>query len=297
MRGLSLKRIQSLHLLLLCLLLGLCIVPLVDAGPGKVLTSKIHGKFINDGYDNDDDDETDLPDVHWLVEYIGKEIFKVVKRPKYKFYIFMTIGTLPEEQSTIALLNTLCNVLYGTLVWLGFMWFPRTFMLLVTLVTLTIGPALVLILLGTIGLALAACALYPVTTVACLWVFFFCTSHFAQAIGRNMGLDGNRDGEVDFLDFLHQLSESRWGGALGLRTLYNVLKDANRNQLQEIHRKLDQIHDMTRDISIRGIVPTPPPPMTEAAAAAARVREGRSDGIGEEESMPLNGSKRDASSI
>lgn len=271
-------RPQRLQLLLLFLLLGLCSMQLVDAGPRKVVTRKIHGTFIDSGVD-DDGDDNDLPDVHWLVERIGKEIFKIVKRPKYKFYIFMTIGTLPEEQSTIALVNTLCNVLYGILVWLGFLWLPRTFMLIVTLLTLTIGPALVLILLGTIGLALAACALYPVTSVACLWVFFFCTSHLAQAIGRELGLDGNRDGEVNFLDFLHELSESRLGGALGLRTLYSVLKDANRNHLQEIHRRLDEIHDITLEISSRGIVP----PATKAAASA---REGRPDDIGGGESTP-----------
>jgi hypothetical protein len=238
---------QRLHLLMvLLLLLGLCIVQVVDAGSKKGAEQG----SINDDNNNDNA----VPHVHWLVERIGKEIFAIVKRPKYKFYIFMTIGTLPEEQSTIALVNTLCNVLYGILVWLGFLWLPRTFMLFATLLTLSIGPALVLILLGTIGLMLLSCALYPVTSVACLWVFFFSTSHVAQAIGRNMGLDGNRDDTVDFLDLLHILSESKWGAALGLRTLYNVLKEANRCHLREIHCRLDQIHGMmTRAIRNRGV--------------------------------------------
>jgi hypothetical protein len=41
--------------------------------------------------------EEDVPEVYFLVELIGKEIYSIVDRPKYKFYIYMTIGHLPEE--------------------------------------------------------------------------------------------------------------------------------------------------------------------------------------------------------
>ena len=209
---------------------------------------------VDDDDDDDDDSNVEVPQVHWLVERIGKEIFKVVKRPKYKFYIFMTIGTLPEEHSTIALLSTVCNILYGTLVWLGFMWLPRTWMLVVTLLTLTIGPALVLLFLGTFGMVFVAFALYPIASVTTLWLFYFSTSHFAQAIGRTMGLDRDGNGDVDSLDLLHFLAQSKWGQTLGLHKLYAVLHDASRNHFREIHLRLDQIYGIVQDMHERDIV-------------------------------------------
>jgi hypothetical protein len=157
------------------------------------------------------DSEEDVPEVYYLVEMIGKEIYSIVDRPKYRFYIYMTIGHLPEEHSMIALINVICNVLYGIFVVCGFWFLPRGVMLFGTLATLYVGPALVLVLLGSIGLALAAFAFYPVTSVVVVWLFFFSTSHLAQAIGRRLGLDFDGDGDIDFLDILHVAATTRWG--------------------------------------------------------------------------------------
>lgn len=188
----------------------------------------------------------DVPEVHYLIEMIGKEIYGMVNRPKYKFYIYMTIGTLPAEQSTIALLNVICNVLYGLIVVSGFLCLPRGFMLFATLTTLYIGPALVLILLGSIGVVLAAFAFYPVYSVVGLWVFFFLTSHLAQTIGRKMGLDSDGDGDIDFLDFLHVVAKTRCGQAMGLLKLHEMLNESAQDPFHAVNQRLNDIQSSTR---------------------------------------------------
>jgi hypothetical protein len=123
-----------------------------------------------------EEEEDVRPEVPYLIELIGKEIYGAINTRKYKFYIYMTIGTLPDEQSTIALLSIICNVLYGVCVFLGFLFLPRGYMLVGTLVTLYIGPAIMLVALGMIGVALAAFAMYPVWSVFAVWAWFFLTS-------------------------------------------------------------------------------------------------------------------------
>ena len=179
--------------------------------------------------------------VHFLVELIGKQLYDYVKRPKYKFYIYMTIGKLPNEQSTIALLSTLCNVLYGCCVWVGFLFFRRDYMLLGTLLTLYVGPAIILVLIGLVGLTMAAFAIYPVTSVFVMWLFYFLTSQLAQTLGKSLGLDADKDGDVDFLDLLHWMASTRVGKICGFPALYDVLNKLNSDPFQEIHRRLDQI--------------------------------------------------------
>lgn len=203
-----------------------------------------------------DGSEEDVPEVHYLVEMIGKELYSIIDRPKYRFYIYMTIGTLPEEHSMIALINVICNVLYGLFVICGFWFLPRGFMLFGTLATLYIGPALVLILLGSIGLAFAAFAFYPVTSVVVVWLFFFFTSHLAQTIGRQLGLDFDGDGDIDCLDILHVAASTNIGQMLRLPKLHEMLNESSRDPFIEIHRRLDEIQRSTQRI---GDQPDAPP--------------------------------------
>jgi len=192
-----------------------------------------------------EEDDDDIPGVPWLVETIGEEIYRAVNRPKYRFYIYMTVGKLPDENSTVALLSTLCNVLYGLFVLIGFMVLPRGKMLFLTMITILIGPALVLILLGCAAALIAAFAMYPITSVSTVWLFFFLTSHIAQALGRKLGLDSDNDGDVDMLDLLHFVAKTRIGTWLGLPQLHAWLDDATRDPFQEIHRRLDRIQEQT----------------------------------------------------
>ena len=75
-------------------------------------------------------------------------------------------------------------------------------MLIITLLTLYLGPAIVLIVIGLFGASIAAFAVYPVHSVLFPWTWFFLTSQIAQALGKYLGLDRDKDGDVDMLDFV-----------------------------------------------------------------------------------------------
>lgn len=188
----------------------------------------------------------DVPSVHPLVEMIGKAMYDAINCAKYKFYIYMVWGSLPDEASTIAVLSTFCNVLYGCSVFFGFIFFPRDRMLLATLLTIYVGPAMILILLGAIAGTIVAFALYPIYSVLAIWLWFFLTSQMAQALGRYLGLDHDGDGDVDMLDLLHWVASTRLGSHLGLLGLYNMLNNLNPDPFQKIHQRLD---DLTESIS------------------------------------------------
>lgn len=192
--------------------------------------------------------DDDIPNVHFLVEMIGQEIYAMVKKPKYKFYIYMTIGTLPNETNTIVLLSTLCNILYGISVLFGFLFLPRGPMLLASLATLWIGPGLVLILLGSIACVVAAFAMYPITSVAVMCAVFFLTSKLGQTIGKRLGLDSDGDGDVDWLDVLHFMARTEIGSSVGLMRVHELLNQANQDPFQEIHHRLNDIDQNTKTI-------------------------------------------------
>jgi hypothetical protein len=230
------------HELLLCLFLITAI--LVEAKKRLVVAT---GETTTGKTDQDRDS------IHYavpfLVEKIGKEIYSAVNRPKYKFYIYMTIGKLPDERSTIIVLNMLCNILYGVAVFSGFMLLPRGYMLIGTALTIFIGPALILVLLGAIVLSLVVIALFPVISVFSMLVFFFLTSQIAQVMGRRLGLDHDKDGDVDMLDLLSYAASTQWGKACGLPKLHRVLNESMLDPFQEIHRRLDEIQRSTRTLN------------------------------------------------
>jgi hypothetical protein len=194
--------------------------------------------------------------VPFLVQMLGKRFYAAMNRPKYKFYIFMTFGTkLPNEQDSIILLNMLCNILYSFSIFLGFCFLPRGTMLLLTLVTLLIGPALVLFLLGCLAMTVVAFSLYPLRSVLCLWLYFFMTSKVAQILGRRLGLDHDGDGDVDLLDILHYTSTTQWGKTFGiLPKLHDLLNRSAMDPFQAIHRRLDQIQQLQKSDSERLLV-------------------------------------------
>jgi hypothetical protein len=241
-KNVSPSSINTKATFLLVLLAFACCWGYVDGGRMKQKNSV---NAVSDMTVMDDD----IPEVHFLVEMIGKEIYAMVKKPKYKFYIYMTIGTLPNEQNTIVLLSTVCNLLYGICVLCGFLLLPRGPMLFATLATLWIGPALVLILLGTTAAALAAFALYPIASVTFMCTWFFVTSRMAQTLGKRWGLDSDNDGDVDWLDVLHVLATTDIGQSLGMMKLHEILNKANQDPFQEIHHKLNDIDRSTKQLT------------------------------------------------
>ena len=178
-----------------------------------------------------------------LVDKIGKAIYQKLNSPKYKFYLFMTVGTLSEEVA-ILVVSSICNVLYGLSILFGFLYFPRNRMLIITALTLYIGPAIVLFFIGALALMIASFALYPIQSVVAVWVWFFLTSHLAQSLGKQLGLDSDRDGGVDVLDLLHYLGNSKVGKQLRLDKLHTYLSTVSLDPFQDIKDKLDQVAEM-----------------------------------------------------
>lgn len=195
--------------------------------------------------DSNNDDKDAIPGVPFLIESLGKELYRAVDRPKYKFALYMTIGKLPDEASFVTMLNMVCNLLYSLAVLGGFVFLPRGYMLVGAVVTLFIGPALILILIGILAVSLAAFTVYPMASVATMWLVFFLTSQLAQVLGRKLGLDQDKDGDVDWLDFVHYLGNTTVGKYIGLDKLHQMLKDANMDPFQEIHRRLDEIEKLS----------------------------------------------------
>jgi hypothetical protein len=182
----------------------------------------------------------DYEHTHSLVETVGKAIYRQLDRPKYRFYMFMTVGKL-NEQSTILLLSSLCNALYGILVLIGFLLLPRERMLIITALTLYVGPSIILLLVGGFVLLVASFALYPVISVLVVWIWFFLTSHVAQVLGKSLGLDSNEDGNVDMLDLIYYFANTRWGEWIGLRRLHTYLKCIPKDPFEEIKERLDHL--------------------------------------------------------
>jgi len=189
--------------------------------------------------------DSDIPHVHYLVEMIGKEFYAAVNQPKYKFFIYMTVGSLPSEKTTIVLVSTICNVLYGISILIGFLFFRRGPMLVFSIATLWIGPALVLIILGSLGLMVAAFALYPMASVSVMILFFFMKSQVAQTLGKRFGLDSDQDGDVDWLDLMYVLANTELGESIGLLELHDFLHQCKLDPFKEIHLRLDRIHENT----------------------------------------------------
>jgi hypothetical protein len=235
----TLRRNCSLLVLLLLLIL-----PIADA-----FRRSKSGNATKDALLLEHGQEEDMPHVHYLVEMIGKELYAAVNTRKYRFYIYMTVGTMPDERSTILLISTVCNLLYCSSIFLGFMFFRRGPMIIFTLATLWIGPALVLILLGTIGLAIAAFALYPIASVPGMTLWFFLTSQLAQTLGKKFGLDSDGDGDVDWLDLLHAVGKTEVGRSMGIKKLYDFLNQCKFDPFKEIHRRLDRIQISTSELS------------------------------------------------
>lgn len=66
-----------------------------------------------------------------------------------------------------------------------------------------IGPAIVVVIIGLLGASVAAFAVYPVQSVLFLWTWFSLTSQVAQALGKYLGIETDKDGDVHMLDFLY----------------------------------------------------------------------------------------------
>ena len=83
--------------------------------------------------------------------------------------------------------------------------------------------------------------MYPVTSVLCVWLWFFLTSQCAQVIGKYFGLDQDKDGDVDVMDLIYYLSRTKVGKHIGLEILHDKLNNMSMDPFQAIHNRLDLI--------------------------------------------------------
>jgi hypothetical protein len=161
-----------------------------------------------------------------LVNQLGSMIFEAINTPKYRLYVYLLTGFQLEKQATITILSTICNLLYCVAILLAFLGVghvSRTTVLVCTLLTIYIGPAIVLIGFAALMGVLAAFALYPICSVLSIWVWFFLTSQAAQIIGHRLGLDMDKDGDVDSFDVLAWASKQWWGKYFWLEHVHGVL--------------------------------------------------------------------------
>ena len=70
----------------------------------------------------------------------------------------------------------------------------------------------------------------------------------AQYLGKKLGLDVDKDGDVDFLDLLQYLSQTKWGGAMGLTHLVKLLNESSLDPFLQINHRLDRIEMSTRSL-------------------------------------------------
>jgi hypothetical protein len=161
-----------------------------------------------------------------LVNQLGSMIFEAINTPKYRLYVYLLTGFQLEKQATITILSTICNLLYCVAILLAFLGVghvSRTTVLVCTLLTIYIGPAIVLIGFAALMGVLAAFALYPICSVLSIWLWFFLTSQAAQIIGHRLGLDMDKDGDVDSFDVLAWASKQWWGKYFWLEHVHGVL--------------------------------------------------------------------------
>lgn len=138
----------------------------------------------------------------------------------YHFYFKFFLGVDIDEQGTIVALSVVCNVVYCTLMLIGFSSLPREFMIKVGLLTILIGPAVVLLLLAFLGATIVCMALYPGYFVLLIWIIDFVKGELVQRVGKYLGLDQDNDGDVDLEDIFLFFANSSLGRSLGLKEVH-----------------------------------------------------------------------------
>ena len=142
--------------------------------------------------------EDPTADVGYLIKLVAEAMFSAIDTPKYKFYLYMTLGFVPKQADFVVATSTLCNLLYVMMLVGGFFMLPRTRMLVITLLTFAVGPALVLIATGATGAFLALAAFRPMYTALAIWIVAFLSSRIFQSVAVYLGLDQDNDGDVDW---------------------------------------------------------------------------------------------------
>jgi len=186
--------------------------------------------------------EVQPPDTGYLINLVSDAVATpILATPKYRFYLYMSLGFVPKQEDFVFIVSTLCNLLYVLTLLAGFFLLPRTNMLVITLVTFAVGPALVLVLLGAVGVFLALSMTYPMLMALGLWSFFFLSSQVFQSVGTYLGLDQDADGDVDWLDILAWLASKPLGKTLGLDAIHQRLNARRHATLEHMIERVDEL--------------------------------------------------------
>ena len=114
------------------------------------------------------------------------------------------------EEQLKNILMIIGNLGFCVLVTLGFMYLPSDAMLIVSLVTILVGPAFILFILRILGGLLYIAANAPILYVLGLFIVALLRSKLWQWIGMRLGWDKDGDGQVSLRDAIIWLRSADW---------------------------------------------------------------------------------------
>jgi len=129
----------------------------------------------------------------------------------------------------------LSNIVYVGLMLYGFARLPANFMLVLGLLTLFIGPLIAGWAMRILAAGFSTAAYAPVVIIVTAWMVVFLKSALFQTFALALGLDQDRDGDVDGMDVLHWFASTRCGQWLYLADVHRVLVKIPSTSLSDQH--------------------------------------------------------------
>ena len=209
-----------------------------------------------------------------FVGYLGHKLWG--KIPKHHWLYKRVIGNAIDEKKIDEFLTIVCNFLYCFVVFIGFLYFPIDTMLFVVIVTLPVGPAIVLFALVLLVVPMVLMALYPMCTVAVIWAFHFLRSRLWQKLALFLKLDVDGDGTVDWADLIELIGRTYLGSRLGFQRLHRYICEEREHSLlaritKRIDRQEEAIVGMLKSIhGIASVLAQPAPTRSPAAPNTTR---------------------------
>jgi hypothetical protein len=119
-----------------------------------------------------------------------------------------TTGKQISEYTLILLLRISCNTLYLVTIIAGFMVLPKNVMIFIGIMTSVIGPLIALVIIGVFFGTVALFIYAPVTCMNAICLSVWLGGPMGQRILKSMGLDKDKDGDVDMIDILRIMAHA-----------------------------------------------------------------------------------------